>query len=188
MDCSPPGSLSLGILRARIMEWKKKKKKNTGVGCHVPFQGIFPTQGSNPGFPHCRQILHQLSHQGSWRILEWTAYPFSRGSSWPRNRTRSPVLQVDSLPAELPGKPCEMIPHCNFIFHFLIISESFPGGSAVKNSPAMQGTQVYPWVKKIPWRRKWQPSPVFLSGKSHGQRSLTGYSLWGHKSWTLLSD
>ena len=38
-----------------------------------------------------------------------------------------------------------------------------------------------PWVGKIPWRRKWQPTPVFLSGKSHGQRSLAGYSPWGHK-------
>ena len=38
-----------------------------------------------------------------------------------------------------------------------------------------------PWVRKIPWRRKWQPTPVFLPGKSHGQRSLVGYSLWGHK-------
>ena len=38
-----------------------------------------------------------------------------------------------------------------------------------------------PWVGKIPWRRKWQPIPIFLSGKSHGQRSLAGYSLWGHK-------
>ena len=38
-----------------------------------------------------------------------------------------------------------------------------------------------PWVEKISWRRKWQPTPVFLSGKSHGQRSLVGYSLWGHK-------
>ena len=34
----------------------------------------------------------------------------------------------------------------------------------------------YPWVRKIPWRRKWQPTPVFLPGKSHGQRRLTGYS------------
>ena len=51
-------------------------------------QGIFPTQGSNPGLPHCRQILYQLSHQGSLRILEWVVYPFSRGSSWPRNWTR----------------------------------------------------------------------------------------------------
>ena len=38
-----------------------------------------------------------------------------------------------------------------------------------------------PWVGKISWRRKWQPTPVFLSGKSHGQRSLAGYSPWGHK-------
>ena len=50
-------------------------------------QGIFLTQGSNPDLPHCRQILYQLSHQGSPRILEWVAYPFSRGSSWPRNWT-----------------------------------------------------------------------------------------------------
>ena len=38
-----------------------------------------------------------------------------------------------------------------------------------------------PWVRKIPWRRKWQPTPVFWPGKSHGQRSLVGYSPWGHK-------
>ena len=51
-------------------------------------QGIFPTQGSNSGLPHCRQIRYHLSHQGSWRILEWVANPFSRGSSRPRNQTR----------------------------------------------------------------------------------------------------
>ena len=45
-----------------------------------------------------------------------------------------------------------------------------------------------PWVRKIPWRRKWQPTPVFLPGKSHGQRSLVGYSPWGQKSWARLSD
>ena len=44
-------------------------------------QGIFPTQGLNPGLPHCRWILYQLSHQGGPRIPEWGAYPFSRGSS-----------------------------------------------------------------------------------------------------------
>ena len=38
-----------------------------------------------------------------------------------------------------------------------------------------------PWVGKIPWRTKWQPTPVFLPGESHGQRSLAGYSPWGHK-------
>ena len=44
------------------------------------------------------------------------------------------------------------------------------------------------WVGKIPWRRKWQPTPVFLPRESHGQRSLTGYSPWGCKSWTQLSN
>ena len=39
-----------------------------------------------------------------------------------------------------------------------------------------------PWVRKIPWRRKWQPTPVFLPGKPHGQRSLAGYSPWGCKN------
>ena len=61
--------------------------QNTGVGSLSLLQGIFPTQGSNPGLPHCGQILYQLSHQGSPGILEWVAYPFSSGSSWPRNWT-----------------------------------------------------------------------------------------------------
>ena len=38
-----------------------------------------------------------------------------------------------------------------------------------------------PWVRKIPWRREWQPQQVLLPGESHGQRSLEGYSPWGHK-------
>ena len=40
---------------------------------------------------------------------------------------------------------------------------------------------LHPWVGKTPWRRKWQTSPIFLPGKSHEQRSLAGYSPWGHK-------
>ena len=61
--------------------------QNTGVGSLSLLQGTFPTQGSNPGLLYCRRILYQLSHQGSPRILEWVAYPFSSGSSQPRNRT-----------------------------------------------------------------------------------------------------
>ena len=61
--------------------------QNTGVGSLSLLQGIFPAQGSNPGFLHCRQILYQLSHKGSQRILEWVAYPFSSGFSQPRNWT-----------------------------------------------------------------------------------------------------
>ena len=61
--------------------------QNTGVDSLSLLQGIFPTQGSNPGLLHCRQILYQLSHKGSPRILEWVPYPFSSWSSWPRNQT-----------------------------------------------------------------------------------------------------
>ena len=60
----------------------------------------------------------------------------------------------------------------------------FPDGSAVKNLPAVQETQetsVQSWVRKIPWRRAWQPIPVFLPGECHGQRSLAGYSPRGRK-------
>ena len=51
-------------------------------------QVIFPTQGSNSGLPYCRQILYQVSHKGSTGIIEWVAYPFSSGSSWPCNQTK----------------------------------------------------------------------------------------------------
>ena len=61
--------------------------QNTGVGNLSLLQGIFPTQGSNPGLPHCRQILYHQSHKGSSRILECVAYPFSSRPSQPRNQT-----------------------------------------------------------------------------------------------------
>ena len=77
MDCSLPGSSVLG----------DSPCKNTGVGYDALLQGIFPTQGSNPVLCHCSEVLHHLSHQGSPRILEWVAYPFSRGTFWPRNWT-----------------------------------------------------------------------------------------------------
>ena len=57
----------------------------------------------------------------------------------------------------------------------------FPGGSAVKNPPVMQETQVRCLGREGPWRREWQPTPVFLPAESLGLRSLVGYSPWGHK-------
>ena len=82
-----------------------KLGQNTREGSLSLLQGIFPTQGSNPGLSHCRQILYQLSHKGSPRILEWVAYPFSSGSSWSGIELGSLTLQtMDSLPTELSGK------------------------------------------------------------------------------------
>ena len=91
---------------------------------------------------------------------------------------------------------------------YLPILESFPGGSTGKESTeSMKMIEILQnqcrrcercrfnsWVGKIPWRRKWQPIPVFLAGKFHEQRSLASYSSWGHKeldgtewlNWTEL--
>ena len=64
-----------------------------------------------------------------------------------------------------------------------LLRESFPDDSAVENPPANAGNRRLwsdPWAGKILWRRKWQSTPVFLPGKSHGW-SLVGYSPWGRK-------
>ena len=67
----------------------------------------------------------------------------------------------------------------------------FPGGSVVKESACQcrrhRRYQFDPWVRKIPWRRKWQLTPAFLPRESHGQKGLGGYNLWVAKSWTWLS-
>ena len=105
MDCSLPGSSVHGIFQAGVLEWGaiyiqitsypnvsrlyspwNSPGQNTGLGNISLLQRIFPTQGSNPGLPHCKQILYQLSHKGNPRILEWVAYPFSSGSARPRNQ------------------------------------------------------------------------------------------------------
>ena len=87
MDYSPPGSSVHG----------DSPGKNTGVGCHALLWGIFPTQVSNPGLPHYIWILYHLSHQGSPRVLERAAEPFSGGSSWPRDRTGVSCIDSNSL-------------------------------------------------------------------------------------------
>ena len=131
--CDPIDYAVHGVLQARILEWvafpspgdlpnpgieprspasqvgslpaeAQGKPKNTGVGSLCLLQGIFPTQGLNPSLLHCGQILYQLSHKGSSRLLEWVAYPFFSGSSDPGIKPGSPALQVDSLPVELSGK------------------------------------------------------------------------------------
>ena len=91
--CDPMDCTVHEILQARVLEWVA-----------FPFSRGSSHQGSNPGLPHCRQILYQLSHNGSPRILEWVAYPFSVDSSNPGMESESPALQAGSLPTELSGK------------------------------------------------------------------------------------
>ena len=112
-----PSWISLGLTGSHWVKWKwlscvqlfatpwNSPGQNTGVDSLSLLQGIFPTQRLNRGLLHCSQILYQLSHKGSPRILEWVAYPFSSRSSQPRNWTGSPAVQADSLLTEISGKP-----------------------------------------------------------------------------------
>ena len=103
VECSPPGFFvhvdSLG--------------KNTRVGCHALLQGIFPIHRSNPGLLHCGRTPYCLNHQGTPRILEWQPIPSPGDLSNPGIEPGSPALQMDSLPAELPGKPMDTLPPSN---------------------------------------------------------------------------
>ena len=102
--------------------------QNTGL----VLQGIFPTQVSNPGLLHCRWILYHLSHKESPRILEWVAYPFSRGCSYPGIEPGSPALQADSLPTELWylrifSQFFSLAWHKHFCFNFWLLIYFFTG-------------------------------------------------------------
>ena len=145
--------------------------QNTGVGSLSLLQGIFPTQGSNPGFPHCRQIPYQLSHKGSpgilerkkesevaqscstlwvpmdsyspWGVLESVAISFSRGSSWPKNET---------LVSHTAGRYFTLWATREALRVLEWIAYSFSSGSSqsrdwTQNLLAMQET----WVQSLDW-------------------------------------
>ena len=84
--------------------------QNTGVGSHSLLQGIFPTQGSNPGLPHCRHPISSSLHQappsmGFSRQEYWSGLPFTSPGDLPDPEIKpvSPALQADFLLSELPG-------------------------------------------------------------------------------------
>ena len=118
-------------------------------------------------------------------VLEWVAISFSRGSSWPRGET-----QV----SRIAGRCFTLWATREALWVLEWVAYPFSNGSSQSrdwthccNRPGFN-----PWIEKIHWRRKWQPTPVFLPGEFHGQRSLVGYSPWGHKEsditeWLSLS-
>ena len=72
--------------------------------------------------------------------------------------------------------------HSSVFIEYLSPSWGFPRRLSGKESACQSRRCGFdPWVRKIPWRRKWQPTPVLVPGKPHAQRSLVGYSPWDHK-------
>ena len=186
MDCSWPGFLC---------PWDSPGK-NTGVGYHFLFQGIFPTQGWNPRFLcllYCKWILYLLSPFNCitslkglypntttfWGMVWWGA----GGTGLQHPNLRSDTIQHVTAPDLTLGLS-------TFYYFFCYLSMGFPGGARAKESACQckryKRCGFDLWVRKIPWRRPWQPTPVFLPGESHGQRSLRGYSAWIKQSWTWL--
>ena len=97
---SPPSSSLWPLPACSSENHTQSGRQEAGVGSCSLLQGIFPTQGLNPSLLHSRQ-----SHQGSPRIPEWVAYPFSSASSRPGIEPGFLALQVDSLLTELSGRP-----------------------------------------------------------------------------------
>ena len=92
---------SLSHVQLSATPWTMEFSRPEYCSGYSLLQGIFPTQGSNPGLPHCRQVLYQLSHQGSPRALDGVGSLSLLQQIFPNG---SPALQADSLPVELPGK------------------------------------------------------------------------------------
>ena len=102
----------------------------------------------------------------------WNGLPFPSSVDLPDPgiEPRSPALQADALPSEPVYRRTSQV--------------------ALWSRIRLQCRRLWfdPWVGKIPWRRKWHPTPVFMPGKSHGPRSLVGYSPWGRKESDTMSD
>ena len=84
---------------------------------------------------------------------------------------------------------CTALRYCLGLFHSrcrALLNGGFPGGSGKGSACQRRRRRFSPWVRKIPWRRRWQPTPIFLPGKSHGQSSLVGLAT-KQLSWTFLT-
>ena len=144
--------------------------KNTGVGCHSLLQGMFLMQGLN--------LVSSIA--GRFFTI------------WATMETQSPFLHMLLIDGESRRKLLIVSYRVSSWIMQEMLYEvgkrkwagsywDLPGGARGKEptchcSLGVKRGQFNPWVRKIPWRREWQYSPVFLPGESHGQRSLSGYS------------
>ena len=169
MDYSPP----------KLPCPRDSPDKNTGVGCHFLLQGIFLTQGLNLHFRkllHCRRILYRLRHQCvcvSRSVVSDSATPWTVAHQAPLSTGFSRQEYWSGLlfpsPGDLPDPGTEPVSYISCIAGGFFTTEP-PGKPKYITSSQL-----------MPWRRKWQPTPVFLPGEFYGQRSLVGYSPWGCK-------
>ena len=146
-----------GLQPARLLCPLDFPGKNIGVGSLSFLKGIFPTQDMTPGLLHWADSLPSQS-PGSSKNTGVGSHSLHQGI-FPTQESNPGLLH-----------------HRQILYQL-----SYQVAHTVMRLPTMMETGFNPWVGKISCKRKWQPTPVFFPGKSHGQRSLIGYSPWGRK-------
>ena len=160
-----------GLQPTRLLHPWDFPGKSTAVGCHCLLRYIFKKSQIESPTAGCASL--RTNKAFNWSAPSWfLQMPHGPHSAW-WNCWFSQHGEIADLISIHKG---------GSIHWASLVAQS------VKNLPAVQETQLRSWVVKIPWRRKWQPIPVFLPGESHGQRSLVGYSPRGCKSRTRLRD
>ena len=163
--------------------WRYKQKANKSVASALVVIWVFTPSTtcqcnsySHISAPLSLELSKVLTHNGGW--LTWSTWK-TKVQAKQNYRLSGPLpfLNLDSnltptvaLPWSLHPTLDVHLPHSTLIHHQTLWS-----------SRSCKRHRFDPWVMKIPWRRKWQPTPVFLPGESHGKRSLAGYSPWGCK-------
>ena len=172
MDCSLSGSSVHG----------DSPGKNTGVGCHLLPQGILPTQESNPGILHCWQILYQLSYKGS-PVMKYTKHLL--WAALVAQLLKNPPAMQETLVwyLQLERPPVEKNRLLTPVFW------GFPGDSDGKESACNSGDLgSNPGLGKSARGGHGNLFQYSCLENPHGQKSLEGYSPWGHKESEGLSN
>ena len=159
---------------------------------HSLLQGIFPTQGLNLGLLHRRQILYHVSHQGSPLPMPWdNVINISVSISLMRKLDTEKLSLLPKVVQQGDGRCRTWNPGLSLLQTMLLEGHNtLPiSGAQWRVIIIINGGFPMFWAISMcftcnyyfHWRRKWQPTPVFLPGEFHGQRTLVSYSLWGCK-------
>ena len=132
-----------------------------------------PTLWDPMGVARQTSLFMEFSRQEYWSGL---LFPSPKELPNPRIEPWSPASQADSLPFELQGSPGPVVKN--------LLANAGDMGLVQEDSSYCKDTSC-PYVRKVPWRREWQHTRVFLPGEFHEQRSLVDYSPWGHKEWDM---